>query len=164
MQKEIILITAITFFTSNSLADSYWLKYATTTLPKGIEPHYIVDTPDRGLDIVVIEIKGKEITINDTVCSSKIVSKNPFTINRALSRQIDSVGGEAKFSKLMREKLKTDFKNWKEEIFTTITKGIDGTGCPLISEKTIYLGKDELIIPYSSEIYRFEKGPHLPTF
>ena len=161
--KSLFLITfALLANCAQSETDKfYWLKYEATARVGGPEENYIVDSPDRGADAVVIQIKSNRVFLNGNLCSAPIEEVENFSINRFMAMDIDDLGGQKKFNEFISKKLKSNLSNWKKQIYTGKADNLVGAGCRLISNSALIQGTGEIVIKYGKAYYRFVEGPPL---
>lgn len=161
--KSLLLVTlALLANCAQSETDKfYWLKYEATARVGGPEENYIVDSPDRGIDAVVIQIKKNRVFLNGTLCSAPIEEVESFTINRFMAMDMDDLGGQSKFNDFISRKLKSNLSNWKKQIYTGKADNLVGAGCRLISNSALIQGNGEIVIKYGKAYYRFVEGPPL---
>ena len=159
MKSTLIAITLIALSLSTLAGETYWLKNAATPLPGALDLNMlVVDTPETGVGVVAIEIRGDYIYLNKDLCSAEIKRIEPFYIDRGMNMLVDGVGGEKKFSSLIQKKLHSNMRDWKEIIRTKEASSTEGAGCTLISKQGIIKSKNELIIPFGEVFYRFTRG------
>lgn len=160
-QFKILLLVTLALLANCAQSETdkfYWLKYEATARVGGPEENYIVDSPDRGADAVVIQIKSNRVFLNGNLCSAPIEEVENFSINRFMAMDIDDLGGQKKFNEFISKKLKSNLSNWKKQIYTGKADNLVGAGCRLISNSALIQGTGEIIIKYGKAYYRFIEG------